>query len=329
MRADRLLSILLLLQTRGRMTARDLAQRMEVSDRTIHRDMEALSGAGVPVFAERGTGGGWELMGDYRTDLTGLTDGEIQALFSANPVGLLADLGLDKAAEGALIKLLATLPAAARRDAENVRQGIHIDVNGWQQPSETVDLLPLLQTAIAQERKVELVYQRSDETVVERLVDPLGLVANRNIWYLIAAVGEETRTYRVTRMQAAHMTEQPATRPADFDLATYWAQAKVDFKAALPAYYATVRVAPDTVQRLQWGGRYARVERVGPPDAEGWQPVWIRFQSATDAAEYILSYGAQIEAIEPPDLREQVIALAASVLAFYQQKQAIPSAASR
>ncbi|MEZ4732610.1 MAG: WYL domain-containing protein [Caldilineaceae bacterium] len=320
MRADRLLSILLLLQVQGQMTARALAQRLEVSERTIHRDMEALSGAGIPVYAERGTGGGWELLEEYRTDLTGLNEPEIQALFAARPVHLLADLGLDQAVEAALIKLLAALPSTARRGATQAQQSIHIDVNGWQQHSEPTDQLPQLQAALAQERKLLLTYQRSDETVVERLVDPLGLVANRNVWYLIAAVDGEPRTYRVTRIQTATVTAAQAVRPADFDLAAYWEQAKIEFKAGLPTYYATIRVAPETVERLAWGGRYARIERMDPPDADGWQPVFMRFQFEEDAAAYILSYGTQVEVVEPLPLRDKVIQLAERVIAFYQQR---------
>lgn len=320
MRADRLLSILLLLQVQGRMTARDLAHRLEVSERTIHRDMEALSGAGIPVYAERGTGGGWELLAEYRTDLTGLSEPEIHALFAARPVNLLADLGLDQAVQAALIKLLAALPSTARRGATQAQQSIHVDVQGWQPHSEPVAQLPQLQAALAQERKLWLTYQRNDETVVERLVDPLGLVANRNVWYLIAAVDREPRTYRVTRIHAATVIDEPAVRPADFDLAAYWEQAKIEFKAGLPTYYATIRVMPALVERLAWGGRYARVERIDPPDASGWQAVVMRFQYEADAVEAILSYGTQVEAVDPPDLRDKVIALAERVIAFYKER---------
>src|SRR4051812_2982239 len=137
MRADRLLSILLLLQTHRRMTAGTLADRLEVSARTIHRDMEALSMAGVPVYAERGAGGGWVLPDTFRTDVTGLTDSEIQALFVSMPTRVLADLGLERASDAALVKLLASLPGTARRDAEQVRQRIHVDGAGWHQSEET------------------------------------------------------------------------------------------------------------------------------------------------------------------------------------------------
>src|SRR5690349_23068717 len=148
MRADRLLSILLLLQVHRRVTARELARRLEVSQRTILRDMEALSGAGVPVVPERGTGGGWRLLEEYRTNLTGLNEAEIQALFLTKPPRLLADLGLDRASEAALIKLLAALPTGSRRRAEDIRTRIHIDVPGWRPSEETARYLPLLQEAV-------------------------------------------------------------------------------------------------------------------------------------------------------------------------------------
>src|SRR5579884_4031323 len=202
MRADRLLSILLHLQVHRRITAGELARRLEVSERTIYRDMVALGMAGIPVVAERGVHGGWMLMEEYRTNLTGLNEAEIQALFLAKPTRLLADLNLDKAAEGALVKLLAALPTMHRRGAQDVRQRIHIDVLGWRQTREALPLLPPLQEAVWQERRVRMTYRRGDGEVVERVIEPLGLVAKGSIWYLIAsAEGEgEPRTYRISRV---------------------------------------------------------------------------------------------------------------------------------
>jgi predicted DNA-binding transcriptional regulator YafY len=180
-RADRLLSILLLLQTHRRMTARELATRLELSERTVYRDMDALSAVGVPVSTERGKGGGCLLLDGYRTNLTGLNDAEIQALFLTNAPRLLADLGLRRAGEAALIKLLATLPAVSRRDAEFVQQRILVDTAGWNRPEEAIPSLPILQEAIWQERKVRLTYRRPNSTPGERLVDPLGLVAKGSL----------------------------------------------------------------------------------------------------------------------------------------------------
>jgi predicted DNA-binding transcriptional regulator YafY len=316
MRADRLLSILLLLQVHRRITAGELAKRLEVSERTIHRDMDALSTAGIPVTAERGAGGGWALLEDYRTDLTGLTEAEVQTLFLTQPSRLLADLGLRQASEAALIKLLAALPSMQRRDAEFIRQRIHVDAPGWRSFEEAVPFLPTLQEAIWQERKLQLTYQRSDDTTVERLVDPLGLVAKGSVWYLVVAIEGEFRTYRVSRIRDACLTAQPCTRPAGFDLPAYWEQSSAQFKANLPRYPAIVRAAPDLVPKIRsW--RYAQIEHAEPPDAEGWIQLSVRFEIIEEACEYVLSCGPQVEVVEPPELREKVIGLARGVLAMY------------
>ncbi|HXG64463.1 MAG TPA: WYL domain-containing protein [Blastocatellia bacterium] len=326
MRADRLLSILLLLQAHHRMTARALAQRLEVSERTIHRDMEALSAAGIPVLAERGAGGGWSLLEDYRTNLTGLNKDEIQALFLVKPARLLADLGLDKASDAALLKLLAALPSRHRPDAEYARQRIHVDTTGWNRPEEAIPLLPLIHEAVWHERKLLFTYQRDGCDAVERLADPLGLVAKGSVWYLVAAVEGDIRSYRVSRVRDAKITEQPCTRPAGFDLAAYWEQATVSFKAQLPRYSATVRVDPAILPRIHYALRFARIEHIGSPEADGWAPVSIRFQLEWEACEYVLSFGTQMEVVEPPSLREKVIQLAESIVAFYAQKRAKPPA---
>lgn len=323
MRADRLLSILLLLQVHRRMTARDLAKRLEVSERTIYRDMEALSTAGVPVTAERGTGGGCILLDTYRTNLTGLNEAEIQTLFLTQPPNLLADLGLHNAAEAALIKLLAALPIKHRRDAEFVRQRIYIDTAGWYDSSEAVPFLLPLQQAIWQERKLYLIYQRGDDVTVERLVDPLGLVAKGSIWYLVAAVEHVPRTYRVSRMQGVRMAEEACERPQDFDLSAYWKQSAVSFRANLPRYPVVVRVSPETLQQIYRIGR-VRIEQSGQPADDGWVELRLLFESAEEASGYLLSFGPNIEISEPAELREMVIELATNVLAFYaEQRQTV------
>ncbi len=320
MRADRLISILLLLQIHPRITARALAERLEVSERTILRDMEALSIAGVPVFAERGTGGGWSLTENYRTNLTGLNDTEVQALFLTRPARLLADLGLAKAAGGAQIKLLAALPAASRRNAENVSQRIYVDVSGWKRADEAVPWLPVIQEAVWQERKLRITYQRGgggDECGVERIVEPLGLVAKGSVWYLLAAIDGGIRNYRIARVQAAEMLDEGFVRPPDFDLAATWRQSNVEFKAKFPRYPVTVRVQPDALWRLQFNGRFSTVEHMGEPEADGWITVRMNYQVAENACENLIGLGAQVEIVEPAELREMVVELARSVVAFY------------
>ena len=318
MRADRLLSILLLLQVHRRQTARELAHRLEVSERTIHRDMEALSAAGFPVFAERGTGGGWMLVEGYKTNLTGLNKDEIQALFLTKPLRVLADLGLDKASDAAMLKLSAALPSAHRDNAEHARQRIHIDLTGWNRAEEAVRLLPMLQQAVWQERKLRFTYERGGGCdPVERLADPLGLVAKGSAWYLVAVVDGDTRSYRVSRVASAELTGEPCIRPKGFDLAEYWEQSAVNFKAQLPSYRTIVRADPEIFPRLAFAGRFARIEKTYPPDADGRIRVALRFDVEEMAIEYALSFGAKMEVVEPEALREKVIEAAKSVIQFY------------
>jgi predicted DNA-binding transcriptional regulator YafY len=323
MRADRLLSIILLLQIHHRLTARELAERLEVSARTIHRDMEALSGAGIPVFAERGITGGWMLMDGYSTNLTGLNEAEILALFATKPTRLLADLNLDKASDAALIKLLAALPSASRQNAEYARQRIYIDVTGWSRSEETVPFLQTIQEAIWQERKVLFKYQRGDKCTVERLIDPLGLVAKGSVWYLVAAVEGDTRSYRVSRIQDLRLTDQPCIRPQGFDLSAFWEKSSAKFKATLPSYNAIVRVDPSIVPRMPYAGRFVRIEHTDQPDEDGWVKVSLRFDIEDMACEYVLSFGPHIEVLEPQSLREKVIKLAESIISFYAQRSVI------
>jgi predicted DNA-binding transcriptional regulator YafY len=317
MRADRLLSIMLLLQVHQRVTARELARRLEVSERTIHRDMEALGAAGIPIYAERGAGGGWALSEAYQTNLTGLNEAEIQALFLATPPQLLADLGLHQAADAALIKLMAALPSISRHDAEFARARIHVDGAGWMRAREAVPFLATIQEALWQDRKIRMTYQRGDDTTVERLVDPLGLVAKGSIWYLIAAIEGTARTYRVARVQAAAVAEQPCDRPAGFDLAAHWEQSSIEFRANLPRYPATLRADPAALPALRAPGRYARVEHVAGPDSDGWLRVAMLFEEEHNACEYVLSFGPRIEVLAPQSLRDLVQHAAQGIAALY------------
>lgn len=318
MRADRLLSILLLLQIHGQMTSRELARRLEVSERTIHRDMEALSTSGVPVMAERGAGGGWALPEGYQTNLTGLNAPEIQSLFFHRPLRMMADLGLADAAEGALTKLLATLPPDSRRTAEYIRQRIHVDMAGWQRGGEDVAFLPVLQDAVWQDRKVRILYAKNDGAASERVLSPLGLVAKGSVWYLVAATAEgEPRTYRVSRVQGAEVLAEPCERPAGFDLAAHWSQSSAEFVAHLPRFHVVVRAKESLLQRMRWASRWSKVEQVGSPDEAGWCEVAVRFEEEWNAVEFVLSFGGDVEVVSPGSLRSLVLEAARAIVEVY------------
>lgn len=322
MRADRLLSELMLLHVHRRLTARELAERLEVSERTIHRDMEALSASGVPVYAERGTGGGWFLAEGYETKLTGLNAPELQTLFLAMPPRLLQDLGLQNVSEAALRKVMASLPPASRDEAARTRQLIHIDGAGWNRSKEAVPFLPLIQEAVWLGRGLRMVYERADGPV-ERMIEPLGLVAKAGVWYVVARAEEgELRTYRISRVRDAEMTEQPVERPEGFSLADYWEQSTASFQERLPRYLVTVTAGPIAAARLRGAARFLRIEREKPAaagDATGWAEFEVTFDSRSYACEFVLGCGADIEVLVPEELRLQVAWQAEAIAARYRR----------
>ena len=315
---------MLLLQIYRRLTAGELARRLEVSERTIQRDMEALSIAGVPVVAERGAGGGWALVEGYRTNLTGLNDAEIQSLFTAaTPTRLLSDLSLDKAADAAHVKLLAALPAASRSLAEYARERIHVDAAGWGGGEERAPHLRTIQEAVWQGRKLFITYARGCERQdAELTVDPLGLVAKGGVWYLVAALEGDVRSYRVSRVRAARLSDEESSRPEGFDLAAFWAESVARFKTEVPRYFATLRAHKSVVPVLYYAGRFSRVEEAKEPDAEGWAIVRMRFQFEEDACGLALGFGTKVEVLEPEDLREKVLKMAERVVEFYAGRAA-------
>ena len=314
-RADRLLSILLLLQAHGRMSAPALAGRLEVSERTVHRDMEALSQAGVPVYAEKGRRGGWALVDAYRTDLTGLTESELRSLVIASAPGVLTDLGLGEAADRALIKLLAGLPDARRKAAESARGYLHVDPSGWRRPDEAAPFLATLELALRNGRQIAMTYERAyDRSMVERVANPLGLVAKGSVWYLAATVDGKARTYRASRIRAVTILETWVDRPEGFDLAAFWTQSSAEFRAALPIHRVVIRVAPEAMSRVRLGWRFATVESESEPDDRGWITCTIRADSEDIALECVLTLAGQAEVVEPLELRDRALASTRALL---------------
>ncbi|HEY3056374.1 MAG TPA: YafY family protein [Thermoanaerobaculia bacterium] len=319
MRADRLLSILLLLQVHGRMTGRQLAKRLEVSQRTIHRDMEALGVAGVPVFAERGAGGGWELIEGFRTSLTALTESEVNALFVTKPSRILSDLRLDKASDAALVKLLSLMPAVYRKNAELAQQRIYIDVTGWSRSNEPVTMLPLLQDAVWRERKLRMLYDRGEEcAAAERLVDPLGLVAKGSTWYLVAAIDGDIRSYRVSRIRAAGVLDESFIRPPEFDLASFWERSSARFRELMPRYAVVVRVQTNAIQWMRAMMRFGAIDSVEPDERPGWRRIALHFDAEEVAQAFLLGQGTSVEVIEPTALATKIVESARGIAQIYQ-----------
>lgn len=319
MRAQRLLSILMQLQVNRRMTARDLAHKLEVSERTILRDMEALSSSGVPVVADRGAGGGWSLLAEYETKLTGLSPAEIQSLFVSHAPKFAADLGLQRSSEDAWTKLQAALPRGARHQADFVRQRILIDARGWRSPADSASSLPALLDALWRDRQVRFRYESVLSEPSDRTVDPLGLVARGSTWYLIANRDSELRTYRVSRIREPEILDAPAQRPAGFDLAAYWERSAAEFREKLPQFHAVFLVKPSAMHWIRYRGW--RLEEETP---EGQRVrVCVRFDAEVEALHFALSLAADLEVIEPVELRAQVCTAAREVLAVYNRTEAI------
>lgn len=323
MRADRLLSILLLLQVHQRITAKELASRLEVSERTIHRDMEALSSSGIPVVADRGTGGGWRLLEEYRTRLNGLNENEVEVLFMGLPERVLRDLGLQKASEGAQLKLFTALPTMYKQRAEYARQRLYIDSASWRNTEEATPALARIQEAVWQDRKLSFSYRRADGTYVERVADPLGLVVKGSVWYLVVAIDDSVRTYRISRIKEAQVLDEASQRPPDFDLASYWKQSLVDFKAALPRYYVTVYADEYALARLNQSPYVHRIEQMERLDGEGRVKLVIRFDVEMEAHDFLIGFGSHIEIIEPDTLREHILQTARNLLSFYERKTSV------
>jgi predicted DNA-binding transcriptional regulator YafY len=322
MRGDRLISILLLLQTHGRMTAKDLAEKLEVSERTIYRDMDALSGTGIPVVAERGQHGGWSLLEDYRTDLTGLKESEIRALFVSPSAHLLEDLGLTRTSEEARNKLIASLPSTYRENAKDVWNRIHIDTSSWRKQKEKTASLEVIKEAIWKEIKLRITYQRPDGETVERVVAPLGLVAKGDLWYIVAAKENgEFRNYRASRIQNAETLDECFERPQGFDLAQYWSSSTQNFIKRLPSYEVKVEVSPHILSRLTFTGRFARVREVGERSGSTWIPVTLSFDTEEEAKGYLLAFADQVRVIEPYCLQQKVLEMAEAAVAFYRRME--------
>jgi predicted DNA-binding transcriptional regulator YafY len=228
-------------------------------------------------------------------------------------------LSLDKAADAAHVKLLASLPAASRALAEYARQRIHVDPSGWGSIDERATHLRTIQEAVWQGRRLHFAYARGcGQPDAELLVDPLGLVAKGAVWYMVASAGGDVRSYRVSRVRSARLTEDEAARPEGFDLAAFWSESVERFKTEVPKYFATLRAHRSVVHLMHYAGRFSRVEDVSGPDEEGWQTVRMRFQFEEDACGLALGFGTKVEVLEPSELRAKVLEMASRVAEFYE-----------
>ncbi len=329
MRADRLLSIVLLLNARGRLTARQLAGELAVSERTIYRDLEALNIAGVPVYTQAGPDGGIFLDEHYRVTLTGLNNTQVRALFVASGVGPLGDLGLEHAHQDSRLKLFAALSTAQRAEAERMRQRIYIDPTLWFQAPEGLANIQELQRAVWEDLRVRIEYHAVETDWRSRELDAYGLVAKANVWYLIGRKPDGAwRSYRIGRLRQVDVLGQRFERDPEFDLIAYWREACAAFEreavTRVPVCLTTLRVH----QSADWyfpGFFEGRYERLTGVDADGWSILRVTFASQDEARTRVLGLGTAVEVIEPVELGQAVLAMAQAVAARAQRADAARS----
>ena len=295
-KSSRLVSILLLLQTRGRMTAAQLAAELEVSVRTVYRDVEALAAAGVPLYGDAGHAGGYRLLDGYRTRLTGLTSDEAEALFLAGVPGPAAELGLGTVLAAAQLKVRAALPPELRAHADRISGRFHLDAPGWYADAEEAPFLPAVADAVWNSRVLDVLYRRwAEPTDVERRLEPYGLVLKAGRWYVVAGPGP--RTFRVDQILQLASTEEEFTRPDDFDLAAYWTAYQRDFHDRLYRAEALVRLAP--------GVTLPRAVDIRTEEG-GWTLARVPVESVERAHGEFLRMGTAVEVLEPPHLRARI-----------------------
>lgn len=318
MRASRLLSILILLQLRRRLTAADLAAEFEVSERTIYRDIDALSAAGIPVYGDRGPGGGFQLLDGYRTQLTGLSSGEAEAITMIGLPGPASELGLGAATSAAQNKLIAALPGGGGALADRMATRFHLDAVDWYRGGEALPHLPAIARAVLDELKLSMRYE-SWQGVRDWTVDPLGLVLKAGIWYLPARSGEKVRIFRIANIEELAVGNAPFDRPADFHLANWWQAEQARFEAELFATTATVRASPDGCKRLaaQSPRGAEAVARADAPDAKGWRAMAMMVEDSDHGARDMLAIGAEVEVLAPASFRRRVGALARAIIALH------------
>ena len=305
MRADRVLALLLLLQARGRVTAGELADRLEVSRRTVYRDVDALSVAGVPVRADPGPNGGIELMAGWRTDLTGLTASEVEALFTS---------AAGPAFESAMGKLAAALPGEGGRRAGRIRERLLVDSAGWGRRGAASPHLRIVQDAVFSDRRLHLEYRRAEAQVVERDVDPLGLIIKAGVWYLMADVAGDRRLFRLSRIEGARALDEPARRPKRFDLPTAWRKQSANWDSGRAGYEVVVKVGrPDDLPLVL---RVSGERIVGAAGGI----VRLAFPALEPAAAFVSSFGTMVEVLEPEEVRMELARRGAAMVRLYKKR---------
>lgn len=318
MRADRLISILLYLKNNEKMTSSDLACKLEVSERTIHRDMESLSSAGLPIVAERGKAGGWRLVDNWPYQLSWLKKNEIESLFVPHSDSLLTDLGLNAASSEASAKLLACIPSAYRQNVATLRERVYIDLSTWRDETESIQSFQTIQQAVWKCQKLRITYAKTDGVTYNREIEPLGLVSKSAKWYVVARRGGEFRTYRASRIRSAAALSESFIWPKGFNLKEYWKESKDVFVKNLPKYNVEAEVSPWVADRIRGSDHFVQIIGVEARSGE-WLSMALQFETETEAIECVLGYGNGIKILSPQRLREKITSRAEAIIQLYKE----------
>ncbi len=315
MRADRLISILMLLQMHKKLTASELSKKLEVSLRTIYRDIDILSGIGVPIVADKGINGGIKLLGDYKTSLTGINKKELFSLLIPTGDKIFEDLGIEDLKYSTMLKILGNSSHNQIKELENIQNYIYIDMYTWNEPniSLDIDILSILQNAVWNSKSLKLLYRKVDETK-EIVINPLGLVCKRGVWYLVAVDNEIIKTYKVTSIESALLMNDTFIRPYDFNLKTYWKNSTSNFKNLIPKYTFTFKVSPSILNHIK-ERQFITISKTMFKENEIY--LNIKFDSVLQGIEFAFGYGKDIKIIEPIEAISEIKKRALEVIDLY------------
>jgi predicted DNA-binding transcriptional regulator YafY len=316
MRADRLISIMMHLQRKGRMTARELAQLLEVSERTIYRDIDALSAAGVPIYADAGHSGGFSLPRDYRTQVDGLTTPEIHALFLQMNEQPFKQLGIGQSLNSALLKIFNTLTERHRVDAEWIQQRVFLDRDGWQRNREQVAFMQAVQQSVWEQRQAVIVYTDRLGRKAEGTLDSYGLVLKAGMWFVVGRAWEDTRAFRVARFESFRLTDRSFERPPQFRLESFWREWVEEYETRRFQYRTTVEAAAEALPRISAMHGIVAVTQAAA-GRKGWKRAHISFENQSAALSAILAQGDQALVVAPKELRDGIREHAARLLNYY------------
>ncbi|GGG02131.1 helix-turn-helix transcriptional regulator [Paenibacillus abyssi] len=322
MRADRLISIMILLQNNAKITTKELASELEVSDRTILRDMDALSLSGIPVVADRGKTGGWRLMDHFQSQLSGLKLEDMKALFILPSEKMLEDLGVPISGLDIRQKLLASLPSATKAEGRYYLEKIYIDTDTWKSSKERNKTLLIVQQALWEDKKLNIMYQKANGDCSSRVVCPLGLVLKGSAWYLVALnENDKYRNFRLSRIVQTEFVHEGFTRPEHFNLSEYWKQSKLSFAESLPSLKVEILAEPSIISRMTFTDKFVEKVAADAQLNDRMVPVTLNFNTEQEAVAYVLSFGGAMKLVQPEYLIERVIQQAKSVIEMYDTDQ--------